>query len=882
MSLAGWSAGNIISDAVFTNKSTLNEAQIQSFLNAKASKCQAGYTCLKDFRLSTPSRGADKYCSGYTGEANESAARILYKVAQSCGINPQVLVVMLQKEQGLVTHPYPTSGRYAIAMGFNCPDTAPCDAGSAGFFTQVYGAARQMQVYMEGRHFTWYAPGKTWNILYNPSTSCGSAPVYVANKATSALYYYTPYQPNAAALAAGYGEAPCGAYGNRNFYNYFTDWFGSTQVVANSPFGNIELIQALPGEFQISGWAADRDTRDPIALHVYVGSVGSAHVADRPRNDVGAAYPDLGPNHGFDIRVPVTGPGAVDVCIYGINVGSGANVLLLCQTLHAKTGSPQGVLDSVVPVDGAVQVDGWAVDPDSAGPTSVHVYVDDVSTAVAADKKRPDLVPHFPGYGENHGFSAKIPATPGKHNVCVYAMNIGAGEPVLLRCQVVDVPGIVDLGRAPIGAFESVTLDGKVATAKGWALDLDTKASITVHLYVGSAGEAYKADKERADIGAAHPGYGSKHGFAEKLAVPVGTSDICAYAINNGAGGHTLLGCRSVTVASPVGPDLGRAPFGSFEGIEVHSDGATVSGWAIDPDTASPIAVHIYVGSTGAAYTADKTRNDVGAAYPAYGPKHAFAERLKMAAGTHDVCVYAINNGAGGHSLLGCKTVRVGPAPSVDRGRAPFGGFEGVAAYQGGAEVSGWAIDPDTADPISVHIYVDSRSEAYMADKARNDVGAAYPASGPKHGFAERIAMSPGTHQVCVYAINNGAGGHTYLGCRSVTVPGASAPDRGRAPFGNFEGVSVEAGAATVSGWAIDPDTADPISIHIYVDSTSAAYMADKTRNDVGAAYPASGAKHGFAERIAMSPGKHQVCVYAINNGAGGHSFLGCKEVVVD
>src|SRR5690606_12807423 len=62
------------------------------------------------------------------------------------------------------------------------------------------------------------------------NSACGRGPVYVENIATAALYYYTPYQPNAAALRAGFGEGDgCSSYGNRNFYNYFTDWFGSTQ-----------------------------------------------------------------------------------------------------------------------------------------------------------------------------------------------------------------------------------------------------------------------------------------------------------------------------------------------------------------------------------------------------------------------------------------------------------------------------------------------------------------------------------------------------------------------------------------------------------------------------------------------------------------------------
>ncbi|GAB3600971.1 hypothetical protein [Microbacterium tumbae] len=240
-SLVGFNPGNIISDAVFTNKGTMTEAQIQAFFDSKVKKCVVGndekgkpIVCLKDFRITSVDRPADSYCSGYEGAANESAARIIYKTAQACGINPQVLIVMLQKEQGLVTHTWPSGWRYNAALGQGCPDTAPCDPSFVGFFHQIYGAARQMQIYMEGKHFTWYAPGKTWGILYNPKASCGRGNVYVANKATSALYYYTPYQPNAAALRAGYGEGDsCSAYGNRNFYNYFTDWFGSTQKPAS-------------------------------------------------------------------------------------------------------------------------------------------------------------------------------------------------------------------------------------------------------------------------------------------------------------------------------------------------------------------------------------------------------------------------------------------------------------------------------------------------------------------------------------------------------------------------------------------------------------------------------------------------------------------------
>ena len=89
----------------------------------------------------------------------------------------------------------------------------------------------------------------------------------------------------------------------------------------------------------------------------------------------------------------------------------------------------------------------------------------------------------------------------------------------------------------------------------------------------------------------------------------------------------------------------------------------------------------------------------------------------------------------GGHALLGCKTVTV-PAPTntiTDKGRAPIGNLEGVVATASGFQVSGWAIDPDTTSPITVHIYVDAVGVAVPANGARPDVGAIYPAYGQQH-----------------------------------------------------------------------------------------------------------------------------------------------------
>jgi hypothetical protein len=322
------------------------------------------------------------------------------------------------------------------------------------------------------------------------------------------------------------------------------------------------------------------------------------------------------------------------------------------------SGSPIGALESATGVDGGVQVTGWAIDPDSASPTSVHVYVDAVGTALLANVDRPDVGAANPAYGSAHGFTAKIAAPPGPHTVCAYGINIGPGGLVQFPCRTVVVPGSADSGRAPFGSFDSLTVSGNTANATGWAIDPDTTAPIKVHLYVGSAGTEYTADKSRPDVDAAYPGYGANHGFSEQVTLPTGTTSVCAYAINTGAGGHTALGCRTAFVSAPI-LDRGRPPTGNFEAAVPSAGGATVSGWALDPDTSAPITVHIYVDATGAAYLADKPRSDVGAAYPGLGDAHGFAEFIAMSSGLHRVCVYPINNGAGGNAWIGCRDVTV-------------------------------------------------------------------------------------------------------------------------------------------------------------------------------------------------------------------------------
>jgi len=253
-----FNAGRIIDDAVFTNSSSMSVQDIQNFLSSKVTcdtwgqkrselgggtraqwmnsrGISAPFRCVSDY-YENSSTGQNNYSKNEAPAGSVSAAQIIYNYSKQFNINPQVLIVTLQKENGLITDEWPTPKQYSEAMGFGCPDNvapgAPaCDPSYGSFSAQIYQAARHFRGYIDNKS-GWWVPFNTGNnqIMWNTApTNCGSGTVNIQNRSTVALYSYTPYQPNQAALNAGYGLGNgCSAYGNRNFYLYFTDWFGST------------------------------------------------------------------------------------------------------------------------------------------------------------------------------------------------------------------------------------------------------------------------------------------------------------------------------------------------------------------------------------------------------------------------------------------------------------------------------------------------------------------------------------------------------------------------------------------------------------------------------------------------------------------------------
>ena len=296
---ANWIPGSIIDDDIFTDKNSMSVAAVQAFLNSKvgtggygriAGQCDtnglgtseygggtraqygaahgnpAPFTCLKDYyevpkTVPGPGIPASNYGGAPIPAGAKSAAQLIWDAAQTYNINPQVLLVTIQKESygPLTTDDWPFKRQFTYAMGAHCPDGpngADCDPNYAGFSMQIRESAKLFRYYLDGMDQPWWGcteggkkvqcpsnraggadPGGSYKVPYTTnfilwnvrSTGCGGGNIYIENKATAALYYYTPYQPNHAALNNLYGTGDgCSAYGNRNFWRIFNDWFGST------------------------------------------------------------------------------------------------------------------------------------------------------------------------------------------------------------------------------------------------------------------------------------------------------------------------------------------------------------------------------------------------------------------------------------------------------------------------------------------------------------------------------------------------------------------------------------------------------------------------------------------------------------------------------
>lgn len=164
-----------------------------------------------------------------------TAAELIWDASRQSGLNPQVILVTLNKEQGLITsaNDYaPDRLQRALdrAMGFDCPDSSGCGNLFPGFYYQLFGnfdadgnrylgAAKSLMKsfntpggrgpVINGRAAQVGESVLLENTLGGYAEAAPSQLVTLSNLATAALYRYTPHVFN----------------GNYNFWKFFISWF---------------------------------------------------------------------------------------------------------------------------------------------------------------------------------------------------------------------------------------------------------------------------------------------------------------------------------------------------------------------------------------------------------------------------------------------------------------------------------------------------------------------------------------------------------------------------------------------------------------------------------------------------------------------------------
>lgn len=209
----------IISDEEVLNQGTMTLSEIQTFLESKGSFL-AKYTCQDN--------------NGATLRASEA----IYSVANTNRVNPRFILVLLQKEQGLLEDPAPSPSSLDWATGYGCPDGGGCNERWRGFWKQINSASLQFRDYIENPGLYKYQPTQTYTFS---NTDKDPMIVTPANKATAGLYNYTPHVYN----------------GNFNFWKLWNRYF---QSVDGYPDGSLLQAQGDSGV-----WLVQNGQKRPFA-----------------------------------------------------------------------------------------------------------------------------------------------------------------------------------------------------------------------------------------------------------------------------------------------------------------------------------------------------------------------------------------------------------------------------------------------------------------------------------------------------------------------------------------------------------------------------------------------------------------------------------------
>jgi hypothetical protein len=297
----------LMDSTVFDASGSMNASQVDGFLNGFGSSC---ISPASGFAAIVPSGYSPS--GGFTYGGFGTAGQVITAAAQAYDLNPQVLIVTLEKEQSLITGRNNFAGycnngdehKYASAVGYGCPDsgtthsytgvslyrrngvehtntgtTCVDSASKAGFSQQVIRAAWLLK-FGEQRstgNIGWAVVKGSWDNSDDPATCYGGPMTQGTFKRcpSSAAVSYDGYT-TIDAVATHMDTGPTAAFywytphfhGNQIFVSLFETWFGGTVSASYYSCHNSSNVSGAPTGEHIIGSKLGINHTDNLRLVV--------------------------------------------------------------------------------------------------------------------------------------------------------------------------------------------------------------------------------------------------------------------------------------------------------------------------------------------------------------------------------------------------------------------------------------------------------------------------------------------------------------------------------------------------------------------------------------------------------------------------------------